>query len=266
MFAGTVGFAAGWLVREPAARPDRPGGIHAGTPREDRERSGTDSELVHLSKTIEALERTVRSLQDRIDTLSAGGAHRPSGEVESARPSRPPSDGTAGDRFDEWTDDELLLVARGKGDDLDLIKAALRRGISSERRAQLLLSQAAFYRRFDPNGESERNSLTEATRIVPTTNAVGAQAAWELGNALASIHLQSQAVPYYEAILRDAPDEHQRMQAAYRLAWRFDLGDDPPATALDAFKKYLADYGEKWKDTPEAIWARHRVSEIEDKQ
>jgi hypothetical protein len=261
--AGLVGFAAGWLVPRTAGGSGNASDVRAGG--QGIPAARTEPDLARLTRTIRRLEEAVRSLSERLDQSAAGESPGPAPGGISDKDSRPSSSAPVGDRFAEWSDDELFLVARARGDDLDLIKAALRRNLSAERRAQIQLTLAAFYGKLDPDGEAERDALRDALRLVPTTTSTGAQAAWELGNLLAGSHLQSQAAPYYEAVLRDAPDEPRRMQAAYRMAWMHDLGDDSSEVALDSFRKYLADWGEKWKDYPEAIWARHRVSFLEGK-
>lgn len=225
-----------------------------------------ETELGRLADAAQKLELGVRRLGAQMERRALD-VRAPSETPPDARPAPAAAPAEGADKYAAWSDDELFVAARGDAGDLGLLKAALQRGLGPERRAQVLLSLAAFYRRLDANGALERDALREAAQLAPPSTATGARAMLEFGNALAADkQLRWQATQNYEAVRRDAPDETRRMQAAYRLAWLHDLGDDPPAVALEAFKKFLADWGEKWRDTPEASWARQRVATLEGKQ
>lgn len=219
-------------------------------------------DLAQLESRLDQITATLQRIESRAEARAGRSQPPASPDLptraadELVRRERPDSPGST---FSNWSDEELYFAARRADAELGLVKAALARSLSSERRAELLLTLAGVYRRFDPNGALERAALTDAVQASPSTSAHGAQAALELGNVLAfDPQSRWESTQYYDAVLRDAPSESLRMQAAYRLAWKQDLGDTP-RDALAAFRQFLAEWGETWGETAEASWARHRV-------
>lgn len=243
--AAVAGAVAGFL----AARLAAPASELAG--------DDVAAEIRRLSDRVERLETALRQ---RAETPSAEPAPRRDGRASEPPRDAQPAPAPTADVYASWTDDEIVAVALSKPDDLGILKAGLRRELPAERRAALLVALAALRHRIEWHCGAEREALLEATSLAPTTTAVGADAAMALGYAYAARPADRwRCEALFESVLRDAPNEAQRMRGAYGLAWRHDLGDDTDAAAATAYREFLAKWGETWRDTPEVAWARERV-------
>jgi len=226
-------------------------------------------ELKRLSAKLDRIETELREAKTKMSHAeSAEDADKSKTHLHKDSPCAPFSAVSANarempsaDPYASWTDDEIYLVAQSKGDDLGLFKAALRRNHPAERRAKLLLAKAAYCHKLEWHGPAEREALVEAVGLAPTTTAAGAEASLALSYSYAAyLDDRWRCRAYFESVLRDAPNAEQRMKGAYGLAWMHDLGDEPTKAAIDAYREFLDQWGEKWKDTNEADWARHRIA------
>jgi outer membrane murein-binding lipoprotein Lpp len=222
---------------------------------------GTDDEIAaelrRLAAKVEHMEESLRAMREPPQPTAAQS--RPPTAADAPAHGAAPE--PAADSYASWTDEEICLVALSKGDDLALFKAALRRDLPAERRAKVLVALAAYRHRLERHCAAEREALIEAAGLAPATTAVGAEAALALAYSYAA-HPEDRwrCDALFESVMKDAPSEEQRMKGAYGLAWRHDLGDEPPAAAAAAFREFVARWGERWSRTAEVSWARERIA------
>lgn len=208
---GLAGFVAGRL------------GSTSMTSSDEQRSRGRDDEvaatLVRLESKVDRLQEALRSTNRQLDVDTARSrTPQQTGIAEIARTSEP-----SADPYATWSDDEICLVAQSKGDDLNLFKAALRRSLAPERRAKLLVALGAYRHKLEWHCAAEREALTEAVGLAMTTTTVGAEAALALAyNYAATPEDRWRSNAYFESVLRDAPNQEQRMKGAYGLAWRHE--------------------------------------------